>query len=367
MNTLSDNERRTESIRSNSEDIHRLYFKEGLSMKTIAKRYGYKTSGPISRIFRMYGWIPRPVAKKQISINPDKIWKLYFEDGLSQGEIAKRFGFTSKTPIRRIFLEEGWEPRHRWRNIDSNVVYEMYFKKKFSLKKVADKLGLNSVYQVICVLEAHGWTPRSSNTPRKIINPKDVYRLYFDKKFTMIEIARKFGYSTCGPIARIFKKYGWNARRSVVLDGIDFKSIYELYFNEKLSLSEIGRRLGLTRYTLLKSFKKKGWKTRKIEYDTENERQLAKKEAWIRHRKKVIALRDYLFGVKCIICGDSKEIIHRKDGKKHDNRPLWSLKALTTINPNDWVALCKACHLNVHALMRVKIFEWEDILSLLKR
>jgi hypothetical protein len=125
--------------------------------------------------------------------------------------------------------------------------------------------------------------------------------------------------------------------------------------------------LGLARYTLVKAFKKKGWKKRKIKYDTNDERQLAKKKAWIRHREKVIALRGHLFGEKCIICGDSKEIIHRRDGKKHGNRALWSLKALRAIDPGDWIALCKACHLNVHALMRVKIFEWKDILSVLKR
>jgi hypothetical protein len=42
-------------------------------------------------------------------------------------------------------------------------------------------------------------------------------------------------------------------------------------------------------------------------------------------------------------------------------------KSLRAIDPNDWGALCKAYHLNVYALMRVKIFEWKDILSILRR
>jgi hypothetical protein len=140
-----------------------------------------------------------------------------------------------------------------------------------------------------------------------------------------------------------------------------------MYFTEELSLSEVGRRLNLTRYTLTKAFKKQGWKTRKSKHDTEEERRAANKQAWTRHHEKVIGLRDELFGKDCVVCDGSKEIIHRKDGEKHGNRALWSLRSLRAINPKDWIALCKACHLNVHALMRVKVFEWEDILSILKR
>ena len=177
LNTLSDTKNRIMTIDDDYEEIHRLYFQDGHSMKAIAERYGYRTSGPISRIFKIHGWIPRPVAKKQIIMNLDEIRKLYFEEGLTQSEIAKHFGFKSKTPIRRIFIEQGWESRHRWRNIDPHEVYELYFAKKFSLQKVADHLGLNSLYQVICVFEAHGWKPRSSNAPRRNIDSEEVHHI----------------------------------------------------------------------------------------------------------------------------------------------------------------------------------------------
>ncbi len=51
-------------------------------------------------------------------------------------------------------------------------------------------------------------------------------------------------------------------------------------------------------------------------------------------------IRNELFGNSCELCGvtgiDKMLKIHRKDGKSHSNRLLWSKKYLQRLNPDDW-------------------------------
>lgn len=77
-------------------------------------------------------------------------------------------------------------------------------------------------------------------------------------------------------------------------------------------------------------------------------------------------LREELFGTECEICGEEREIIHRKDGMKHSPYLIQSLKGLRSVDPDEWAPVCKACHLDVHALMRVKTFEWYSIKKFLR-
>ena len=37
-----------------------------------------------------------------------------------------------------------------------------------------------------------------------------------------------------------------------------------------------------------------------------------------------------------------------------------------SLNPDEWAALCKDCHLVVHTLMRINIRNWKTIVSILK-
>ncbi|MHA2187395.1 MAG: hypothetical protein ACW99V_04075 [Candidatus Thorarchaeota archaeon] len=299
-------------------------------------------------------------------LDPKEVHRLYFEERLTLKEVAKRFGYESQTPIQRIFREQGWEASHRWRHLDADRVYELYFKKGLSLKETAQKVGIKSVYQIVCLFEAKGWKARLSSTSRRDIDPEEVRNLYFDVGLTMREIAKRFGYSTCGSISRIFREQGWSALRSDVVDGLDFEEVRRLYFDDRLTLTEVRKILGATVYTIKKVFRIMDWNTRKTAYDTQEERHKAKKAAWLKHYQKLCELRNNIFSTECMICGEGREIIHRKDGKKHGPYVLWSIKGLQSLEPNDWAALCKACHLNVHALMRVKTFEWGEIETILR-
>lgn len=128
------------------QEIHRLYFDEGMTMLEVARHLGYKSSSPISRVFKEQGWISRVTAKREVDIDPDEVYRLYFEEGLSLDVIGERFGFDSNTAIRRIFDENGWEPRPVEKQVDVERVYEMYYDEGLTLTEIAPKVGVHTDY-----------------------------------------------------------------------------------------------------------------------------------------------------------------------------------------------------------------------------
>jgi len=349
------------------DEVHRLYFEECRTMNDIAEQYGHKTISPILRIFREQGWKSRPTRTLEIEVYPEEVQSLYFEEGLTLKEVGERLGYKSQSPIRRIFKEQGWVTRKRWRNLDYNKVHELYFEQRLSMEKVAKEMGLSCHYPIVCIFDEQGWERRSPHGRRFEINPEDVFKMYFEEKTTKKEIAESYGYKSCSPITAIFREQGWNDRRTETVDmDIDTDQVRELYFEQELSLEEVGRRISKTRYALLKLFEKMEWRLRGGNCDSIEEREERKRDAQRRHQEKVNELRKELFGTECEICGEGREIIHRKDGKKHSPYLTQSLRGLRNIDPTEWAPVCKSCHLDVHALMRVKTFEWESIRRLLR-
>jgi AraC-like DNA-binding protein len=357
----------SEKLSIDVDEVHRLYFDENWTMKDIADQYGFKTSGPILRIFRKHGWKSKPQSTLEIEVNPEEVHRLYFEEGLILKEVAVRMGYKSQSPIRRIFKEQGWETKKKWRNLDYDKVYELYFERKMSLQKVAKEMELSSHYPIVCIFEEQGWKTRSPSGRRVEIDLHEVYKMYYEDRMTMREISEHFGYKGNSTITAIFREQGWNSRRMETVDmDIDSVRVIELYFEQKLPLAEVGRRVGKTRYALLKLFEKMDWRLRGSKCDSIEEKEERKREAQRRHQVKVNELKDEIFGTECEICGEEREIIHRKDGKRHSIYLTNSLKGLRGVNPNEWAPVCKPCHLDVHALMRVKTFEWNRIKEFLR-
>ncbi len=349
------------------DEVHRLYFEECWTMKDIAEQYGYKTTGPILRIFREQRWKSRPARTLEIQDDPDEVHRLYFEKGLTLKEVGERLGYKSQTPIRRIFKERGWEAKKRWKQLDYDRVYELYFDRKLPLYTVAKEMELPQ-YQIMCIFDEQGWERRSPHARRFEINSDDVFKMYYEEKKTMKEIAESYGYRSGAPITAIFRQQGWNTRRMETVDlDIDANHVRELYFEQELSLEEVGRRIGKTRYALKKLFEKMEWKLKGSTCDSIEEREARKRTAQQKHQEKVNELREELFGTECEICGEDREIIHRKDGQKHSPYLIQSLKGLRSIYASKWAPVCRSCHLDVHALMRVKTFEWESIKNSLEK
>jgi AraC-like DNA-binding protein len=224
-----------------------------------------------------------------------------------------------------------------------------------------------SHYQIVCIFDEQGWERRSRHSPKFEVNPEDVFKMYFEEKKTMKEIAESYGYKSGGPITAIFREQGWNTRRMETVDlDIDANYVRELYFEQELSLEEVGRRIGKTRYALKKLFEKMEWKLRGSTCESIEEREKRKRAAQQKHQEKVRELKEEIFGTECEICGEERGIIHRKDGQRHSIYLTNSLKGLRSLNPDKWAPVCKPCHLDVHALMRVKTFEWNSIKKFLR-
>jgi hypothetical protein len=128
----------------------------------------------------------------------------------------------------------------------------------------------------------------------------------------------------------------------------------------------VARRLEVTTHTIKKVFRKLDWKMRRHKHDTLEEREESSKKAERRYLEKIREIRDELFGTECEICGEEREVIHRKDGMRHSPYLTQSLKGLRSRDPSEWASVCKSCHLDVHALMRVKTFEWKSIKKFLR-
>ncbi|TFF86655.1 hypothetical protein EU519_01110 [Candidatus Thorarchaeota archaeon] len=191
--------------------------------------------------------------------------------------------------------------------------------------------------------------------------------MYYEDKMTMTDIARHFGYKGSSTITALFRENGWEKRRGDTVDrDIDIEQVRKLYFEQRLPLQEVGRRSGKTTYALKKLFRRMEWSLRNTEAQSVEEREERKRQAQKRHHEKVRRLRDEIFGTECEICGVERDVVHRKDGKSHSPYLINSLRGLRSVEPNEWAPLCKACHLDVHALMRVKTFEWENIKRFLR-
>jgi len=241
----------------------------------------------------------------------EEVRRLYFDEGLSQRGVADHLGLKSYTPIQRIFKEQGWEPRY------TRVVTEL--------------------------------------------NIEEVRRLYFDEGLSQREVAEHLGLHSRKPIQRIFKEQGWESRFNCTRISLDIDELRRLYFDEGLSIRDIANHLGLNSTGVIsRRFKEHGWKTR---FAVIREDGLTSYE---RIRLRVNELQAKLIGTECAICGKPREIIHKKDGERHDSKLLWTIKGLMSIDPNDWVPVCSDHHLATHSLMKHLKMDWEAILYLLK-
>ncbi len=308
-----DDSEEIESLRPH--EAHRLYFEEGMTQKEIAEHFGYKTAKPISRMFREQGWsIRKPITYKDL--DPAEVHRLYFQEGLTQEEIGEHFGFRSAYPIHCIFKERGWmaEPNRVFKNVE----------------------------------------------------PSEVHRLYFQEGLTQKEVAEHFGYKTACAIQRIFKEEGWEVRPPEKFLAIDPSEVHRLYFEEERSLRDVARTMGEPLSRVWKFFKWMGWETRKTRYESEEELVAARRTQQDKRLREIEYLRDAIFGPECIVCGKEKQVIHRKDGVKHDSNLLWSKTGLKSLIPEEWAALCKPCHKIVHGLMRTSDLGWDDIYPIIK-
>jgi transcriptional regulator with XRE-family HTH domain len=245
----------------------------------------------------------------------------------------------------------------------SDEIYSLYFNEGLTQLEVAERLGI-SKSTISRAFRINGWTARHKPNRREI-DGYEAHELYFDEGLTQKEVAEKLGVSK-STLSRAFQFFGWKTRIIKSRSELDDNKIRQLHFNNNLSQEEVAERLGVSRQTITRVFRDHEWQGRgHTKFESDEEREIANKEKAQLFRQKIHKLREKLFGTECTICGIDKEkkplAIHRKDGIDHDYDALWRLGYLETVNPDEWAALCIPCHRGVHWLMKFGKFEWDEI------
>jgi DNA-directed RNA polymerase specialized sigma subunit len=282
------------------EEVRRLYFEDGLTQKQVANKLGYESASPVRRIFREMGWTPRyvqPSVRAREDLNDEEVRRLYFDEALTQREVAQRLG-TSTRILRKIFREHGWKTHH------------------------------DPLMRFIKTMDTGEDVPDSKSFEAAVITSlndslalaKEVHRLYFEEGLSQEQVAERLGYQSASPIRRIFKENSWQVRLSI------------------------------------------GAGTRKRSFKSEEERNLAKLESSERTHRKIVELREELFGTQCRVCGEERKLaIHRKDGAEHDENALWRISYLQSLDSVEWAALCIPCHRGTQWMLEKHGVQYDDL------
>lgn len=223
------------------QEVYRLHHDEMYSVREIAKKFGYSTTEPIKRIFDENEWEIVYKFPPKHKISPQEVYRLYFEEELSLSGVTEHLGLNSDGAIRRVFKQQGWEFRapYRKREIDSEEVYRLYYEEGFSLDDVGRHFGYKTGGPIKRVLVENDWEPRpSASTPRIEVDSDEAYRLYYEEGWSMQKVAEHFGYKSCVSMRRIFEKHGWSPREN---ESIDVKELRDELFGTKCVICDSDR------------------------------------------------------------------------------------------------------------------------------
>jgi predicted DNA-binding protein YlxM (UPF0122 family) len=376
------------------EEVSKLYLEDGLSLKEIGEHFGFKSGKPIKRILESAGVEIKPVGFQKMEIDPDEVHRLYFEERKDLKEIAETFGCKSTTSIHRIFEEQGWKTRYQdtyEKEIDPDEVFRLYNEDGLSLRKIGEHFGV-SIGPIRRIFEEH-----NMEYGREIqIDPDVIHHLYFEEGLSKEEVCECFGVSK-RPIDRIFDEQGWDARPAGVRgEKVTLSELRQKYDEKELTIEGIANQLKVSQSSAVRlflsleaerpaldesphidldefkelyyekqlpvrriadHFRTSQHKIRKFIFEQELEKRTV---------KTVAEIRDEMFGTNCVSCGKPRNVVHKKDGQSHHRRLTWTKVELQNVNPDEWAALCEPCHKLVHSLMSIFNLEWNNIEKILK-
>jgi hypothetical protein len=280
--------------------------------------------------------IPRPERRKLDGLKKE-IHRLYYEKGLTQLEIAKRFG-VAETTMGRLFKRQGWLSRVDRRGVRMRV-FENDEERKEARKE------------------------HRRVTQRKI---RELRKSIFGTKCEICDIDTKEEKRTLA----IHRKDGTEH---------DQNALWRMKFLNNLNREDwtplcIPCHRGT--HWLMKWANKdwdyvKSQKELSARLSKETLEPLTREDYKEPRTSEVRAhlgesakeVRKSLFGESCHFCGEIEDgkrmAIHRKDGRPHDIRILSSAKYLKIIDPDEWVPLCSKCHRQVTWAGNILGMNWE--------
>jgi len=118
------------------EELYKLYWIDGLSTVEIAKRIGVP-SATVYAYMKEYG-IP---IRKKTRITKEELYKLYWIEGLSTREIAKRVGMQQSTILR--LMKKYDIPVERGVRLAKEELYKLYWVDGLSIRKIAERFNMS--------------------------------------------------------------------------------------------------------------------------------------------------------------------------------------------------------------------------------
>ncbi len=318
--------------------VHRLYFEEEKTQREIAEELEVKRHIIIA-MFKEKGWEARPAAQRRQEANPDEVYKLYFQEGLSQKKVAKKLGLRSTSPIQRIFKENDWVSRGRWG--DGPTYDRRRFSSEDERKNARKKRSEKQLQKVKEMREQLFGTEckicGTSNKERTIaIHRKDFTEHRQNKLWIKGELDSIDPEEWVALCVACHRGVHWMYEQH----GAEWKDIEQHRHNNVRQIS----------------------KTKDL-YELSDMQKESKRNGHY-ERETIDELRKRIFGEKCSICDSDKDnrrpAIHRKDGRPHRSNFLRLERNLKLLDPSEWVALCQKCHRYVHWAMDNLHMKWEN-------
>ncbi len=275
--------------------------------------------------------------RKKLDGLEKEIHRLYYDDGLTQRKIAKRFSVGEAT-LSRFFQQQGWTSRFKRRGLPKRKFESDDERREASIERRREtqrrlrelRISIFGTKCDICEIETKG-EKRKLAIHRK--DGSEHHKEALWRKGFLCDLNKDEWAPLCIPCHRgthwlmewVNKDYDYIKSRREQASGVSKESFKPL--------------------------------TRE-DYD--------KPITGVYPRESAKEVRKSLFGESCHFCGEIEEgkriVIHRKDGRPHESRILASVKYLRNLDSNEWVALCNKCHRQVTWARDTLGMKWDDLL-----
>jgi DNA-binding Lrp family transcriptional regulator len=189
--------------------LKRLYYDEGLSQRQIAERLGC-SDGTISHRMREYGLKALLRRSKRVDVPRQILKRLYYDEGLSVPQVAQHLN-CSEVTIRRRMRDYGMKGRNpgEYRRLDmpQELLERLYHDERLTQEEIAKRLGCDPTTIWRRMVEYGMTEPQlEHDIPQELLE-----RLYHDKELTQAEIAERLGCSVT-TVCKRMAEYGLEAR-----------------------------------------------------------------------------------------------------------------------------------------------------------
>lgn len=244
------------------EELARLYYQEGLTCGEIGAQYGVSDT-TVSNRMREYGMERR---SNYIAIPKETLERLYYEEGLNQKEIGERLG-VSDCKVRHQMQEYGLNVRGKPVNIPQEEVARLYYEEGLTQEEIGERYGV-TISGISQRMRKWGMETRTQSDYKIDISRETIEELYYGKKMTLKQIGEIFEVDA-QTIRNRMKEYGMSRRGhwDYVYIDISRDELHELYVNKRMSAPAIAKLYGCEATVVYRRMKEHGIEVRPDGWD----------------------------------------------------------------------------------------------------